>query len=365
MNSLDKYWFFRYKIHHLVFWLVYHFVWTVYYKDSPSHGLKYMQTPSGFGKLFSFVIFQAIGVYFCLYWLIPHFLQKGKYLQFMCFLILTLVGMSVLSYTGYFLGAYWSSQPVEQLYGLNGESPIKLLKIEAFPASVSSMTLGMSIKLTKNWLEAQERHRLLEKEKLEAELNFLKAQINPHFLFNTFNSIFVLINKNPHLASEALSKFSDLLRYQLYECNGNFIPLRSECNYLENYILLERLRYDLDSPKILLDIDLKDDNYAIAPFILMPFVENAFKHFNKENPAAIHISLKMVNEKLFLNVENSVSPQIKKPLLKDSSHTGIGLSNVKRRLMLQYPDKNQLIIKIEENLFKVNLELNLAELESI
>ncbi|MFP9098704.1 sensor histidine kinase [Flavobacterium sp. RHBU_24] len=362
MNSLDKYWFFRYKIHHLIFWLVYHFIWTVYYKDSPSHGLEYMQTAPGFAKLLSFGIFQAIGVYFCLYWLIPNFLKKGKYLQFMCLLIVTLAAMSVLSSTGYFLGAYLIDKPVEQLYGLNGKNPVNLLKIEAFPASVSSMTLGMSIKLTKNWLESQERQRLLEKEKLEAELNFLKAQINPHFLFNTFNSIFVLINKNPNLASEALSQFSDLLRYQLYECGGNSIPLGAECNYLENYILLERLRYDLDNPKIQLDIDLKEDSYFIAPFILMPFVENAFKHFDRQTPSVINISLRADNKKLALNVENSVSPKIKKTLLQESPHPGIGLSNVKRRLLLQYPDNHALIIKIEENRFKVNLELNLTVL---
>ncbi len=115
-------------------------------------------------------------------------------------------------------------------------------QINALPSSVAATTLGMSIKLTKNWIQSRRREQELEKEKLETELKFLRSQFNPHFLFNTINSIFVLIHKNPVMASESLAKFSDILRYQLYECNEHCIPLGQELNYLENFIELQRLQ---------------------------------------------------------------------------------------------------------------------------
>ena len=136
--------------------------------------------------------------------------------------------------------------------------------------------------MAKNWLDAQKRQQLLEKEKLETELKFLKSQFNPHFLFNTINSIFVLINKNPEMASESLVKFSSLMRYQLYECNSNQIPLRNELAYIESFIELESLRqndnFDLEIkiPKITAETP------TVAPFILIPFIENAFKHISED-----------------------------------------------------------------------------------
>src|SRR5205814_2985676 len=135
----------------------------------------------------------------------------------------------------------------------------------------ASITLGMSVKLAKNWIQTKRREQLLEKEKLETELKFLKSQLNPHFLFNSINSIFVLIHKNPDMASESLAKFSDLLRYQLYECNEQQIPFEQELSYLENYIELQELREDHD--RICLEIAIAPyatGNYRIAPFVLIP-----------------------------------------------------------------------------------------------
>ncbi len=106
------------------------------------------------------------------------------------------------------------------------------------------MTLAMSVKLTKNWIQARQKHQVLEKEKLETELKFLRSQFNPHFLFNTINSIFVLINKDQEQARESLAKFSDLLRYQLYECNEYEDPIAQEIRYLLNFVELEKLRQD-------------------------------------------------------------------------------------------------------------------------
>jgi LytS/YehU family sensor histidine kinase len=225
------------------------------------------------------------------------------------------------------------------------------------------MTLAMSVKLTKNWMQAKRKQQHLEKEKLETELKFLKSQMNPHFLFNTINSIFVLIHKNPSMASEALAKFSDLLRYQLYECNEHEIPLRQELTYLENFIELEKLRKNSSNIELMLEIGQNhSSDLVIAPFVLTPFVENAFKHVSQHRDQHnwIKMNLTFDRHNLQFSIANSI------PLPKDISrelmkHQGIGLKNVKRRLDLIYPQEHELTIEQDNNRFCLTLNLKLHE----
>jgi sensor histidine kinase YesM len=189
-----------------------------------------------------YVIFQAIGVYFNLYYLIPKFLEKGKYVQYISLVITTIIGTAILIVPGYYVSAWLSDKSFFELYQRDPSNYLYFFKINTLPSSAASMTLGMSVKLAKNWIQTKRREQELEKEKLETELKFLKYQFNPHFLFNSINSIFFLIHKNPDMASASLAKFSDLLRYQLYECNDLQIHLRKEVDYLENFIDLEKLR---------------------------------------------------------------------------------------------------------------------------
>ena len=232
----------------------------------------------------------------------------------------------------------------------------------SLPSTLASTTLAMSIKLTKNWLQTQHRQQLLENEKLETELKFLKYQFNPHFLFNSINSIFFLIHKNPDMASASLAKFSELLRYQLYECNDQQISLGKEISYLENFIELERLRQNNNVQVGFEADDHLPDNLGIAPFILMTFVENAFKHVSKETDGLNWISIKLdiKNNQLELYVVNSTSPDTQTDTL---NYGGIGLNNVKRRLDLIYPNQHQLEITPGENRFEIRLQLTLALLE--
>jgi two-component system, LytTR family, sensor kinase len=220
----------------------------------------------------------------------------------------------------------------------------------------------MSVKLTKNWIQSKRREQALENEKLETELKFLKSQFNPHFLFNTINSIFVLIDKNPRMASEALAKFSDILRYQLYECNEQQIPLDQELNYLENFIELQKLRQDHGNVEMAIHTGLPHTgNLVIAPFILMPFVENAFKHVSKHSngPNWIKMNLTLRQSELHLNVSNSTSPLHSTSSAFFISHRGIGLKNVRRRLDLLYPEKYSLSTDHDTNTFRVLLKVNL------
>jgi len=230
----------------------------------------------------------------------------------------------------------------------------------ALPSAFASMTLAMTIKFTKNRLHTERRQQRLEKDKLEAELKLLKQQFNPHFLFNSINSIFFLIHKNPGKASDSLAKFSDMLRHQLYECNDPRISLSKEVSYLMNFIALEKLRQgnrlkvDVEVPGVYLD------HLAIAPFILMTFVENAFKHVSNDRAAGnwIRICIELQGLQLNLKVANSKSTHADNG---SGSDKGIGLNNVRRRLDLVYPANHQLNIVENSDQFEVCLDLALSE----
>lgn len=265
--------------------------------------------------------------------------------------------------SGYYFSAYIFQIDFYELFKVQPEDWVLLFKSNAFPSTIAAMTLGMSIKLGKNWLSAQRKQQILEKEKLETELKFLKSQFNPHFLFNTINSIFVLIDKNPVMASESLAKFSGLLRYQLYECNEAQIPLSREITYLKSFIELERLRQN-DNIEIDVQIDPQNgSDLLIAPFILMPFIENAFKHVSVQQKRQnnIKIILHIQQNQLIFSVENTKSNMDTQEFI---SYGGLGLKNVQRRLNILYPNKHNLNIQNLQDSFKIRLQLELAKSEA-
>ncbi|PSL27612.1 sensor histidine kinase [Chitinophaga ginsengisoli] len=357
-NPSKQNWLLRYKLHHIPFWALYHFIWWTVALGNPVKAFAAIFFTAFILKFLFYVIFQALAVYFNLYYLIPKYLEKGRFTQYIVFLLLTIIGVSLLVIPGYYLSAYVSGQTMQQAYGPNGDCFYGYLG-NTLPSTLAAMTLAMSIKLGKNWLQTQRKQQLLEKEKLETELNFLKHQFNPHFLFNTINSIFFLIHKNPDMASASLAKFSELLRYQLYECNDKQILLSKEISYMENSIELERLRQN-DNVEVILDIDQEDSNqWGIAPFILMTFVENAFKHVSKhtDKPNWIRIRLTQEGETLNFVVSNSTFDVTSNDIVH---YGGIGLKNVQRRLDLIYPGQHSLDIQHHNDRFDVRLQLHLT-----
>jgi LytS/YehU family sensor histidine kinase len=172
-----------------------------------------------------------------------------------------------------------------------------------------------------------------------------------------------LIHKNPEMASESLVKFSSLLRYQLYECNSTYISLKNELAYIESFIELENLRqndnFDLELklPKLL------EDTPIIAPFILIPFIENAFKHLSEDalqkKWIALHVSVE--KEQLYFELSNSANFEIQHHMPEGVSYNGLGLKNVKRRLYLVYKDAHSVIIKKSKDTYTVKLQLTLAK----
>ena len=346
------------KLYHIPFWLAYHYLWWVVAMGNPwkaAHSILF----SPYAVKFAFyVVLQAVAVYFNLYYLIPKFLEKGRLKPYIAYLGITLLGTALAIVSGYYVSAWLAHQSVEALFGRDTNCFFYFFG-EAMPSTLASTTLAMSIKLTKNWISTERRKQLLEKEKLETELRFLKYQFNPHFLFNSINSIFFLIHKNPDAASSSLAKFSELLRHHLYECNDELVPLDKEITYLHNFIALEKLR---QNTSVTVTTDIPDElppDAGIAPFILMTFVENAFKHVSKDHDRAnrIGIRLQLEENMLEFEVSNSTSHQATKQALH---YGGIGLKNVQRRLDLIYPGRHKLVIRHHDGVFQVNLHLALV-----
>ena len=204
-------------------------------------------------------------------------------------------------------------------------------------------------------LHRQER---LELKNLEAEVKYLRSQLNPHFLFNTLNNIFAITQRNQDQeGSDALLRLSGLMRYMLYDSAVESIGLRQEIEHLQNYIEIMLLKYKKDDPP---DVDFQiegdPDNLRVAPLILLPFVENSFKHgIDSKGRGSIHINLNASRDRLNFSVINTAFPD----RTASKEHQGIGLDNVKKRLELHYPNQHDLAINVSDVEFKIVLRITL------
>lgn len=207
---------------------------------------------------------------------------------------------------------------------------------------------------------AQRQKRLaikLKSEKLEAEMKFLKSQINPHFLFNVLNNVYSLALSNSQHTAEVVMKLSEMLRYVLYEANVDEVPLDREIQYIQNFIDLQKLKDD-ETIHIDFEIETTEQEIQIAPMLLVTFVENAFKHGNIEDTSTgwIKIKIEANQEEVNFKIVNSLPT---KELQKDKVG-GIGLKNVQQRLKLLYPRRHFLQIKTNQQQFDVDLKIELV-----
>ncbi|WP_336686803.1 sensor histidine kinase [Chryseobacterium bernardetii] len=230
----------------------------------------------------------------------------------------------------------------------------------SLPASFLINGAACGVKFYNEHGRIERDHILLQQAHLENQLKLLQDQINPHVVFNILNHIHILMKTDIQLADFLLMKFSDILRYQLYHCNQPLVPLGKEIEYLQNLVEVEKLRWgnELDV-KAQWQIDNK--KASIAPLLLVPFIENAFKYVCRlpGQTGYVKIFCKEENNNLFFYVENSYS-EIAVHKKKDG---GIGLQNVKKRLKLQYPDAYDLKIESDNLVYKVTLTLKLSENE--
>ena len=207
------------------------------------------------------------------------------------------------------------------------------------------------------WYDEIKLKEELAQKSFEMELALIKSQINPHFLFNTINNIDVLINKDAGKASEYLNKLSDILRYMVYETKTEKISLAKELNYIEKYLELQKIR--TSNPNYVnFEVTGNANNLTIAPIILFPFIENAFKHTeNKKNSNSINIKVLIEKTKLVFECENSYQNNLQ---IKQD-YGSLGNELIQKRLMLLYPDSHLLEIADNNGIYKLKLSLDLYE----
>lgn len=212
-------------------------------------------------------------------------------------------------------------------------------------------------RLGEEWRRTEHLRRETESRRLEAELALLKSQINPHFLLNTLNNLYVLALTAPEKTPDALLKLSEMVQYILHECAQPKVPLGNDLHFIENYIALQRLRLP---PNVNLKVELPDATGftgQIEPMILIAFIENAFKHgLTTQQPCEIFMSIKLKKNELTLSVENDFFPSRND---KSGNPPGIGLANTRQRLSNAYPEKHQLQIENMAGKHRVELKIEL------
>ncbi len=325
------------------------------------------------GTLLIALIYGMLINIFLMYWnayrMIPVFLHRKKLQAFWAYSALMLFGLSFVEFFAdviYYLSFIEVPGQTSVVSENSGNEVLEIIIWFGLVFLFNAMFWAMAFlyRFPKDWKRNELAQKQLIQDKLTAELDFLKAQINPHFLFNGINSIYHLIGSDHEKAQSVLLQFSELLRYQLYECNDEMISLKKEMNYLKNYILLEEVRKGEDAiirKQLLSEEELVNLNgLKIAPLLLSPFLENAFKYLSlyseKENNQ-LSIQVSVFKNELNFFVENTFDPAITQNKKRNSS--GIGLENVKRRLKLLYPQKHFLSISNNEERFNVTLKITL------
>lgn len=215
------------------------------------------------------------------------------------------------------------------------------------------MAFSMSLQSIKQWQITEKRAILAEADKAIAELSFLKAQINPHFLYNTLNNIYTLSIIGSEKTSDSIMKLSNIMRYVTDEAEANFVPLTSELACISNFIDLQKLRLG-KMVTLNYSVDGEAENHQISPLLLMTFIENVFKYgLSNHVPALITIAIRMENGKILFHCQNTIFEH-----KRDVERTGIGIENTRKRLQHLYPDKHSLNINQDDGVFTVDLVLH-------
>jgi LytS/YehU family sensor histidine kinase len=292
--------------------------------------------------------FYMLVVYINLGYLIPKFLSQKNFMTY-CLLLLVMVAVFTPIKVLLLYITYDEVDPKEFLI-MNQQYIFLLLFLIAGGSTV--------IKIISDWQRHQRDRKDLETQRMQSEIRFLKSQINPHFLFNTLNSLYALTLKKSDKAPEMVIKLSEMMRYMLYECNERRVPLQKEVNYIQNYLDLERLRQSGHSD-ITFQVEGNITDQVIAPLIFIPFLENSFKHgLNHQiGDGYVHVEMKVLENKLLLRIANSKPSQ---PPAKQGKSGGIGLVNVRRRLNLLYPNQYRLDIREapQEHIVELSLDLS-------
>lgn len=333
-------------------------------------------------------------VYTNLYFLMPRYLYPKQYPRYaMGLILLLLVGGLCTRYFMYLYWIPWERVHDPLMYAIEPRNfyvPVRIIRnsFGFYPV----MAVTMLIKMANNSYQHEKHLRQMEQEKFNAELNFLKAQMHPHFFFNTLNTLYALTLKRSEKSSEVVMRLSGLMHYVLYDTNADFVQLATDIKHVKDYTGIEEIRF---ADRLEFSFQYSGDiaGKIIAPLILLPFVENAFKHSLRDETekAWIIIDIKVVGNRLFFKSENSCRPKELTPATREgtpaakdarttltgvgsatkdghitangvgSATNGVGLANAKRRLELNYPGRHELHIDHGDLFYRVDLKLQLNE----
>jgi sensor histidine kinase YesM len=294
--------------------------------------------------------------YAIIYFLLPRYLFTGQYLKLLAGIFILIPVTAFFSY----LISQWFITPYRDTQGIPAPSKSLFLGLMAgLRGSNTVAGFAVAIKLVKHWYFKKEENAKLEKEKLRAELEVLKGQLHPHFLFNTLNNLYSLILQQSKQAPDVVLRLSSLLRYVLTESSEGKTSLSKELAILNHYISLEQIRFG-DRLDLSLHVEGELENQLIAPLLLLPLVENAFKHGANEmlEQPWISLSAQVQGSQLKFKIING------KPVNHNGSHpysSGIGLQNLRKRLALIYPNRHELRISHNSESFTGNLTIELDE----
>lgn len=348
-HILKKFFFNKKAQFHLLFWVLI----TIYYTSA--------RWPYEYDKFFLFektiiTVFIHLGIaYVTMFLLVPKLLYRKRKLLFgISFLLLVYIAFSL--FEG--IRIYYLVVKYPEVFKLR--PPLifrdRITGVFSFLNNISSYVFPTIILMVFEYYRHQKEIYRLREQKKTTELEVLKNQLNPHFLFNTLNNLYILALDKSDEVPEIIDKLSDILDYILFRCDDKFVLIENEIDLLNNYISLEQLRY---GKRLAVSFEYdKNETAKIAPLLLLTFLENAFKHGVSQEikKATIKIKLKIVKEDIHFYIENTKPLSINGEIIKQERQS-IGLKNIKTQLTLLYPKSHSLKINDEEQKFSINLNL--------
>jgi sensor histidine kinase YesM len=283
--------------------------------------------------------------YFTVLVLFPRFYRTGRSYFWVSFIFLIVTTVVLVFIDHNFITDFRGGVDEER-------PPVIFHYFRYFFSSGFTYFVATSLSLMEQTRELQESEKVLTKEKLETELKLLKAQINPHFIFNALNNIYSLTYMQSKNAPDSILKLSEMLRYVIYDCNKDRVPLSAELKYIENFTAFQQMKSDFEQ-NISMKTELNGANVEIAPMLFVPLIENAFKYSRIEENAEAYITIEMrhLDSQLHFGIKNSLPKNI------PASGSGMGIENVKHRLDIIYPGKYELEIEEQKDSYSVDLKI--------
>jgi sensor histidine kinase YesM len=353
----------KYRIgRHVAFWGFWWLFQGFLYAFTPSlFNISYWaRIPSSMIDSLLFLVAHIFLAYSLMYFVVPKYILKHKYLAASVWVLVLFLLTAILSSL---IALYVLEELRVMLLPDRFKLSYRNYRVSFFMGLLGGLRGGITIgglaaaiKLMKHWYIKEQRNLQLQKENVESQLQLLKAQVHPHFLFNTLNNIYAHTQNTSPMAAKLVMGLSDMLRFMLYEGSQPYVPLGRDLQMIAEYIELEKIRYD-NHLDVNLDIPTHDGQCMIAPLLLLPLVENCFKHGTSnmlEQPwlsFQVHLQENVMHMKL-VNGKPQEAP-------KNNNKRGIGISNVRKRLELLYPGKHELTILDDTDVFIVNLTIEL------